>query len=83
MAPASQDIRLTAAQVSASIRYGRVEFYSGPNAGARLTRETVCTDCGHRPEADHVFTADMQPDMAGAWRHTDCTDPILAAKDEN
>lgn len=57
--------------------YGSMPKPDGPNIGARLCYDTTCTNCGKRFAAGHMFTAELAPDMAGTFHHTDCDDPKL------
>lgn len=56
---------------------GRLVGYGHAGIGAVLTADTPCTKCGRRFTTGHVVTADLLPNMAGTWHHTDCDDPKL------
>ena len=58
--------------------YGTVPNSRGQQVGARLFHDTTCTRCGRRAEAGECWTADLAPNMAGTWHHTDCDDPKLS-----
>lgn len=63
---------------SLSADYGAFDFHgTPPSVGARMTRDTRCTNCGGPFLKDHVVRADLLPGMAGTFRHTDCDDPKL------
>ena len=49
--------------------------------GAVMRDTTTCTECHQRFGVGDVCTAELAPNMAGTWHHTDCADPQLEARD--